>query len=164
MSFPTAINKSLAFGVPGEFYAEGLSRVRSAVLQSSDAKNNVFGRAFSAAGDHVTAGGGADTFVGIMVNPKSQPMYGDSSNPLNASMALPNGLSAEFCSMGILVVTFSSAVLIGQKVVFNTTTGILSTVTASATDPGSNCAFVPNCRVTHFSTAGAGPAVITLTN
>ncbi|HIC0447225.1 TPA: structural cement protein Gp24 [Escherichia coli] len=164
MSFPTAINKSLAFGVPGEFYAEGPSRVRPAILQSTDAKNNVFGRAFSQISDHVGAGGSEELFAGILVNPKSQPMYGDSTNPLSPSMTLPNGLNAEFCSMGILVVSFTSAVAVGQKVVFDTTTGELSTVAPAATSAGTGKAFVPNCRVSHFTTAGAGPAVITLTN
>lgn len=164
MAFPSAVNKTLAFGIPGEFYADGPTRVHSGILQSTDAENNVFGRAFSQSGDHVAAGGLEEYFAGILVNPKSQPMYGDATNPLSASMTLPNGLNAEFCSMGILVVNFSSAVAVGQKVVFDTTTGELSTVAPTATSAGTGKAFVPNCKVTHFTTSGSGPAVITLTN
>ncbi|ASG88413.1 structural cement protein Gp24 [Salmonella enterica] len=164
MAFPSTVNKTLAFGIPGEFYADGPCRVRHGILQSSDTKNNVFGRAFCQSGDHVSAGGNADYFVGIMINPKAYPMYGDSTNPLTATLTLPNGTDAEFCSMGILIVNFPDAVAIGQKVVFDTTTGELSTIAASATSAGTGKGFVPNCKVTHFTTSGAGPAVITLTN
>lgn len=38
MAFPSTVNKTLAFGIPGEFYADGPCRVRHGILQSSDTK------------------------------------------------------------------------------------------------------------------------------
>ncbi|ECB1778550.1 hypothetical protein EU837_02065 [Salmonella enterica subsp. enterica serovar Kibi] len=164
MAFPSTVKKTLAFGIPGEFYADGPSRAVPAMIDSSNPGYNIVGRAFTYKGDGTVSVGGTGVFAGILINPKSQPLYGTSQNPLEASMTLPNGVNAEFCSMGILVVTFISAVTIGQKVVFDTTNGILSTVDATATSAGTGKSFVPNAYISHFNTAGSGPAVITLTN
>lgn len=164
MTFQSTVNKTLAFGIPGEFYADGPTRVTVGRLNSGDAKNNVFGRAFTWDGDDAAGAGGTGSFAGIMVNPKAYPLFGNSTNPLAPSLALPNGLDVEFCTMGILIVTFSASASIGQKVVYDTATGVLSTVNATVTDAGTGRAFVPNAFVSHFLTAGAGPAVITLTN
>ncbi|POP42333.1 hypothetical protein CHU32_03605 [Superficieibacter electus] len=164
MAFPSKVNDSLAFGIPGEFYADGPSRAVPAMINSANAGYNMIGRAFTYNADGTVTAGGTGAFAGILINPKSQPLYGTAQNPLEASTTLPNGLNAEFCTMGILIVTFTTAVTIGQKVVFDTQHGILYTVDATATAAGTGKAFVPNAFVSHYSTAGAGPAVITITN
>ncbi|MCD1124816.1 hypothetical protein LPW36_01995 [Jinshanibacter sp. LJY008] len=166
MPFQKTINRELAIGIPGEVANNGPRRAVTATLNSTDAKNNVFGRVFTYTADHeVAAGkGNGGAIAGILSNPKAYALYGTDGNTVGPSMALPNGGDAEFTYMAEMYVVLPRAAAIGDKVIYDETTGEIDTVARAATDPGAGKAFLPNAYVSNFYTTGNSIGVITLTN
>lgn len=161
----TTVNRYIGYGVVGEIFDSGPHRAQPFTLNSASATNNVFGRAFSkTATEGVAAVGnttGALVFAGIMVNPKEHISRGDAVNPLNPSLTLPNGEVASMLTMGSVFVTLPAAAAIGDRVIFDNTTGILATIAAGAALPvGKSFA---QAVVDRFIPTEAGLAVITLT-
>ena len=137
-----------------------------AILNSADAANNVFGRAFThlAAEGQVTAGG-AGVFAGILANPKEHANRGTlAGGTLADSLVLPNGIIASFVqeTPGIIVTLPAGDVNIGDQVIYATATGILDTQ-APGTAPGAGNALIPGATVVRYEkSATAGLAVIAL--
>lgn len=135
--FQSALNVNLGFGVVGELFDN--SPVRSAPwnLVSGDAANNVVGRAFTAVTANpadgsaaaVAAAGGTGVFVGLLANPKVYASQGGAGGTLSATLALPNNTLAELITMGHVIVAVPGACSIGDQLTYNTTTGVLGTVT-----------------------------------
>ena len=132
----STVRYDLAFGVPGEIIVDGLKRVQTGMLHSADAAYNIVGKtAFTrpVGGGRVAAGGvigASNVFAGILCNPKVYASLGTSSGgSLAATMTLPNEVNAELClTTSGIVVSVGAACAIGDKVIYNTTTGALSTV------------------------------------
>jgi hypothetical protein len=164
MGFQSTINYSTALGVPGEIYDNSSTRVQPFNLNSADASYNVFGRAFSIVSEGVVAAGnttGSLVFGGILVAPKSSPLYGTSGGTLNPSLTLPNNQLGALLNMGQIIVTLPAAAAIGDLVIFDNTTGILETIAPNADLPsGKSPAFAV---VTRFTVSAAGLAVIQVT-
>jgi hypothetical protein len=161
MPFQSTVNQFSGAGVVGELFDDGPLRAQPYQLDSSSADNNVFGRAFTIVSQGVAQAGGTGIFAGILVNPKTSASVGDSSSPLNPTLTLPNFSQAEILTMGSIWVTLPAAAAIGDQVVYDTTTGVLSTIS-----PGNNLpvgtAFA-YAVVDRFTVTAAGLAVITLT-
>lgn len=139
--FQSTVAAQIGFGIPGELAYEGPLRAQPAILDSADAANNVFGRAFTvksgqtaswAAGGAGAAdpkamkveAGGAGVFAGILANPKTHALYGTlDGGPFGSSMAIPNGLVGEFVQEGQIVVAMDAPSAPGDPVGFDPATG-----------------------------------------
>ncbi len=144
-AFQSTVNYQLGSGVPGEFYMDGPQLAQSFILNSASAAYNVFGRGFSKLSQGVAAAGnsgGTAQFAGILCSPKTHPLYGDGVNPLNPSFTLPNAVNADLVTEGQIWVTLPADCALGDLVVYDNTTGALSTIAPGADLPvGKSFAF-----------------------
>ena len=167
-AFQSTINQTYAFGVIGELINDGPLRAASRIVNSSGANPNVVGYAYTRSNttDICSVGGTVASgvvFGGILALPKSYATSGGASGTLSPTLNLPDNTVAEFVEMGTIVVALSTACNIGDLVVYDTTTGALSTVAAGSGSAGTGKAFVPNCLVRTYN-AAAGIAAVRLTN
>lgn len=138
MAFQSSVSAAMGFGVPGELAYDGPIRAKSYILSSTDAAYNIFGRACTATNETTAAAGGTGAFAGILVGPKEHASYGTSAGgPLAPTLTLANNTQASLMTMGTVVVSLPAAASIGDLVVYDTTTGALSTVTAQTVVTGS---------------------------
>jgi hypothetical protein len=152
------------FGVPGEQYSDGPWRAQTFTINSASAAYNIIGatcctvtsQGFVAAGNS----GGTAIFAGLLVDPKNVALFGTGGIPLNPTLTVPNFTIIECATMGSFVVTLPAAAAIGDWVVYDNTTGAISTVAAGAGLPGSHS--WANAFVDYFTVGGAGLAVITM--
>lgn len=144
MGFQSSVRYDLAFGVPGEIIVDGLKRVEPGMIHSADAAYNIVGAtAFTrpVAGGRVAAGGvigASNVFAGILCNPKTYASYGTSAGgTLAPTLTLPNEVNAEFClTTSGMVVSVGAACNIGDKLIYNTTSGALATIEPVTTFTG----------------------------
>jgi hypothetical protein len=163
MTLQTSVNFNTGLGVVGEIFDNGPYRAQPYILNSTDAGDNVIGRAFTVDSEGVAEAGGTGVFAGILANPKVMPLQGDSNGTLNPSLTLPNGQIGEFVTEGQMIVALGASAAIGDIVVFDTAgsnPGTLSTIAPGADLP-SGKAFA-HAKVTRFTVAAAGLAVIEL--
>lgn len=137
------IPASIAFGLPGEIYDNGPTRVEPNRLVSVDATYNVFGRAFTyiaSAGTQVQAGDPTTTgvFAGYLVNPKNFALQGNGSNALSPYYALPNNTDAPILREGEVIVQLDATSNIGDWIWFHQTTGILKVTAPGAVAPANH--------------------------
>lgn len=161
-TFQSTVRIDQTTGVVGEVIRGGPQRGRPGILSSTDAANNVIGRAFrvvTGSDTDVTADA-AGAFAGILANPKVYATQGATTGTLDPTLILPNETEAELLTMGTIVVDLSTAANIGENVYYADATGIL----AAGTTAPANHTQVPNAEVTVRNTTGAGLAIITLTN
>lgn len=178
MAFQSSIPTQQAAGIVGELAFEGPLRAQPAVLASTDAANNVIGRAFrttkgqtgsAAAGSAGaadpapmtvsadTAYGAQKPFAGILSNPK---VYAQFATPFAASVALPNGTVVELVTEGDLWVLYPAACKVGDIVYFLDADGTLVTAAPGAAIP--NNSHGPIGTVERFDLTGAGIGVLHL--
>jgi len=159
--FQQSIYRVSGAGVPGEAYNDSPSRVQPFSLNSTDPTKNTFGTAFTVQSEGIAQSGnvaGNKVYAGILVNPKGSALYGQ---VVNATLTLPNGAVAELATMGSWWVTLPAAAAIGDVVIYDNTTGALSTIAPGVALPtGKSPAFA---NVDFFTVSGAGLAVITMT-
>lgn len=162
----TSVAFAQPLGVVGEIIIDGPQVSRPFTLVSADASYNVFGRAFTVSSEGVAQAGGTGVFAGILTGPKQHVHYGTAAGgPLAATLTLPNNVQAQLTTLSEgIVITVPGACAIGAQVIYDTTTGALSTVAADATEAGVGKAFVPNGRISDFTPSGAGLAVLRMTN
>ena len=119
----TAVVGTLAF--------DGPTRAAALILDSTDADDNVFGRAFTYKTEGTSQAGGAGVFAGIMTNPHAYAID---------QVTAKNSTAGEFLHMGEVFIKLVPAVVtgktagtpaIGSKVYFVAATGEL---TVDATD------------------------------
>lgn len=170
--FQSTVANNMGFGVVGELFLDGPLRAQPVRLNSADAANNVFGRAFTTTASGtasfataadptpvVAAAGGAATqaFAGILAFPKEHALIG---NGLASSLALPNNTLATLVQETAgLIVTLSTAAAVGDWVWYATATGALQSTAPGASAPAGTVR-VPNGRVTRYAVAAGGLAVI----
>lgn len=177
MAFQSQVNTYPGSGVPGELYLDGPLRAQPVLLSTTDAANNVFGRALTivaggtatgANGDAlnpktiIAQAGGAGIFAGIMANPKENASYGTASaGPFGSTITMPNGsvVSAVQETAGIWV-QLPAASNIGDNVFYLTATGALVTAAPSAAAPANSAG--PIGKVERFTNAAASLAVISV--
>lgn len=115
----TAIIGTLAF--------DGPQRAAALILDSTDADNNVFGRAFTYKDENTAEAGGAGVFAGIMTNPHAYAIDQTTAK---------NGTAGEFLHMGevFALLVDSTTPAIGDKVYFVPATGELTTDATANTE------------------------------
>lgn len=161
MGFQTTVFLATGAGMVGEMYTDGPSRGQSYIIVSGDATNNVVGRGFTLTSQGVAAAGGTNPYVGILAGPKLQPLQGTSAGgSLAATIILPNNVQAEIISMGSIWVNLPGAANVGDSVLFDNTTGALTTIAPGADLPSGKT--FAQAIVDYFTCTGAGLAVITL--
>lgn len=128
-AFQTAIATNQGFGVVGELAFDGPTRAQPGVLKGT-AAYLVMGRYFTIdTSDGTFVPGGTGPQGGILFNPKSQVSWGTSAGgALAPTLILPAGTVGEFLTMGYPIVALAAAATIGDRVLYDTTTGVLSTV------------------------------------
>lgn len=169
MAFQSTVNVLLAFGIAGELFAEGPTRVEPMLINSSGAAN-VVGYAYTKAnGTNIASVGGTITngsvvFAGLLVNPKRYQSIGTTANgTLAASITVPDNTMGDLLTMGEVVVAITGAANIGDNLVYNKTTGALTALVPGGTVAGGT-ALVPNAVITRYATAADGLVVARLTN
>ena len=169
MAFQSAVNVLLAFGVAGELYAEGPTRVEPMIVNSAGAAN-VVGYAYTkaVATGVASVGGtianGSVAFAGILINPKRYASAGTLANgTLAASVTVPDNANGDLLTMGEVVVAITGAANIGDQLCYNKTTGALTALVPGGTLV-TGTALVPNAVITRFATATDGLVVARLTN
>lgn len=164
MAFQSTVRTEQASGIPGEFAFDGPQRALSFITDSTDAANNVFGRAFTVKSETTAEAGGTGAFAGIMVGPKQQPSYGTAADgTLAPTLAIPNGLNADFCTMGMIYVTLTTTASVGDSVAFVNATGAIAAYDPGATIPGAATQIL-GAKVIRCDVNPAGLAIIQLTD
>ena len=162
MGFQSVVSIQQGFGVPGELFDDSPVRSAAWTLNSALQSYNIIGataytvisQGFAQAGNP----GGTFVFAGILVDPKVYALNGAGGNPLAPSLTLNNFTNAELLTMGHIIVTLPAAAAIGDWVIFDNTTGALSTVVPGTSLPsGKSWA---NAVVYLYTVTGAGLAVI----
>lgn len=163
MTFQQSVREDQASGIVGEFAFDGPQRAFRYSLNSNDAANNVFGRAFVISSE-TTVGSdiGSGVFAGIMVCPKQHALRGDASGTLNPNLALPNNVDADFATMGQIFVTLETSAEIGDSVVYDSV-GRLSAISPSA-DLGAGQTQILGAQVIRCELDSSGLAIIELTH
>lgn len=154
MPIPFQITGEMISGIPGEIAFDGPTRALAAILDSGDAANNVFSRAFTYADNTVETvqAGGTGVFAGLLIHPKAYAIDA-------ATMA--NGAQAELLFMGEVYAEVEGAAdaVIGDPVYYVTETGALTMDAEGGTA-------VPNAVISRHNVSPETPtlAVIKLTN
>lgn len=162
MSFQSTVSLAQGFGVPGELFTDAPYQATAyTIYTSASAAYNIIGATCcTITSQGFVEAGGTGTFAGFLVDPKDQALFGASSVPLNPTLTVNNYSVVECLTMGVIIVTLPASAAIGDYVVYNTTTGAISTITPS-TPLASGTAFA-NAIVTNYTVGGAGLAVITV--
>jgi len=131
MAFQSTVRQFPTDGIVGDFALSGPIRSKSVILKSSDATQNVIGRAVThvaASDDNVIVGGaGPLIFAGILTNSKQYASLGGSSGPLSPTLTLPNDLPVQATTVAPgIYVTLSTTANIGDGVAYHNTTGVLA--------------------------------------
>ena len=169
MTFQREVGIAQGFGVPGDIHLDSPTRAENLLINSSG-KKNFYGYAFTKdATTNVAQVGGAiasgKVFAGVLANPKEAVLYGTENGTLEPTLAVPDLQRGDFVTMGDVVVHVATKCNIGDLVVYDTTTGELSTVAAGTASAGSGKAFVPNAVIYRYPVTGnGGLTVIRLTN
>jgi hypothetical protein len=175
MPFQSSVAFKAGFGVQGELYDDSAVRAEPFLLNSANAAYNIIGAtAYSVVSEGVAAAGntGTQIFAGILANPKNHALRGIAGNPLAPSLVLPNGVEASLVNMGCMVVLLPlpnapGQINIGDLVIFDNTTGALSTIAPAVALPvGKSPAYAVVDRYTPNLATGVGQfglAVIRIT-
>lgn len=164
MTFQSTVSLQQGFGVPGELFTDSPWRAQSFILNSASAAYNIIGAtAFTVSSQGVAQAGnpgGTNVYAGILIDPKDQALYGVGASALAPTLTLNNYTQAELLTMGTIIVTLPASANIGDWVIYDNTTGALSTVTPGTSLPsGKSWAMAV---VDYFTVGGAGLAVITV--
>lgn len=162
MAFQSTVFFQQGFGVVGELYTDAPHKAEAFTLNSADAAYNVFGRCFTVASQGYAQAGSGGTlgFAGFLVNPKNSPLYGTTGAPLAPSLTLPNQAPGQLLTMGTIIVALPAAAAIGDYVVFDNTTGALTTISPGDDLPvGKTFA---NAIVDYYTVTAGGLAVISV--
>ena len=127
-SFQSTVRTTQGFGVVGELFSDAPKIVTP--TRVNDAGTNIVGYAYTVVSEGLVRVGGAQSafFAGILVNPKEYALRGDGVNPLNPSLEIAPLTECQFLQMGEIIIQVGAAAAIGDDVVYDLTTGALSTV------------------------------------
>lgn len=129
---PNTARTYLLSGIPGNISHDGPTRAASAVIDSADETENVFGRAFTyKAGTDTVEVGGTGAFAGILINPKAYA--------IDVTYAR-NGTVGEFATMAEINVQLGNDGNIGDPVSFDPATGVISAGETGTVIPGAHIA------------------------
>lgn len=137
MGFQQTVSLSMGFGVQGEEVYDGPRRVKPWQIISTPQPNVIGATAYTVVSPEtdtsagIAMAGGVTEFAGILINPKVYASFGASSGSLDPTLTLSNDTIAELMTMGTPLVKLTTAANVGDLVVYDTTTGALSSVVSS---------------------------------
>ena len=135
MSFQSTVSLQQGFGVAGEQFTDGPTRAEAYTVNSASAAYNIIGSiACSVTSQGFCAAGKPSAnapFAGILVDPKDIALFGAGGQPLAPSLTVPNYTAVECATMGSFIVNLPAAAAIGDSVVFDNVTGLLSTISTA---------------------------------
>lgn len=162
--FQTAVQLQQGFGVPGELFTDSPFRAQSYIINSGGTPaNNVIGSTCcTISSQGVVTPGGTGVFAGFLVDPKNIALQGTlAGGTLAPTLQVPDYTQVECLTMGTIVVNLPGAAAIGDVIIFDQTTGAISSQAPTADLPdGSSFA---NAVVDYFTVSAAGLAVVTVT-
>lgn len=179
MTFQKTVRYDQAFGVIGEIRFDGPLRAGSYILATPGADAvvlaaNVVGHAFTFVADKpgLVQAGGTGAFAGIMGNPKVYPYWGGfaGSDTTPQALFVPNGIAAEFVTMGFIVAKVDKAAKPEDLIAYKQTDGSLTVVAAPAAGAEPTVpdgyTLVPNAHVDRYpqTNADGGLVLVRLTN
>lgn len=132
--FQSAIAFQIAFGIQGEIVYDGPVRSAPWQLISTPQTNVIGATAYTVTsgpvgtnGDNcgIAQAGGSGNFAGILANPK---VYANFGNISTATLTLADDTVAELITMGQMLVKLTTASTPGDTVVYDNTTGALSSI------------------------------------
>lgn len=160
MAFQSTVYLYTGAGIPGEQYSDVPWRAQPFTINSSSAAYNIIGATFctvTSQGICQAGSGGTLGIAGLLVDPKDQALFGSSLTP---TLTVPDYTAVECATEGTFFVTLPGAANIGDYVIFDNTTGAISTVSPGTSLPsGKSWA---NAFVDVFTVSGAGLGVITI--
>lgn len=160
MGFQSTVFINQGFGVPGELFTDSPWIAQSYTINSGSAAYNIIGATactVTSQGFCQAGSGGSYGFAGILVDPKDIALFGTGGIPLNPTLTVPNYTQVECLTMGTIIVTLPAAANIGDYVVYNNTTGALSTITP--TTPLASGTTFANALVAYYTQGIAGSAL-----
>jgi hypothetical protein len=158
MGFQSSVFINQGFGVPGELFTDSPWIAQSYTIDSASAAYNIIGATCcTVTSQGFCAAGGTNPFAGFLVDPKNIALFGAGGIPLNPTLTVPNFTQVECLTMGTIIVTLPAAAAIGDYVVYNTTTGAISTITPT-TPLAAGTAFA-NALVAYFTQGISGSAL-----
>lgn len=138
MAFQTSVFLQQGFGIPGELYTDSPHISESYIINSASAAYNIVGAtAFTITSQGVAqaGNGGSLGLAGVLANPKVYRLRGTTGS-LSPSMTLANYTQGEFVTMGKLIVNITNTTAsIGDWLVYDNTTGALTSVAPNASLP-----------------------------
>lgn len=163
MAFQSTVAFFQGSGIQGDIYLDDPHRAQSYILDSASSALNIIGATvFTVVSQGVARAGGTGAFAGFLVDSKQYALYGAGGIPLNPSMTLPNFTQADILSMGTIFVLLPAAAAIGDVVLYDTTTGALSTVTPGTTPPVGTAYANATVTVATPNAVGSQLAIITV--
>jgi len=100
-------------------------------------------------------------FAGFLVNPKVEALYGTSGAPLAPTLTVPNQNIVECLTMGQIIVTLPASCSIGDNVIFDNTSGAISTIAQGVALP--NGKTFANAIVSFFTPNASGSQLAVVT-
>ncbi len=130
MSLQTVVNTNYAAGLAGELFVNAPLRSQSLQINSASAAYNVVGAtAFTLTSEGLAAAGGSGVFAGILADPKAYASYGTAAGgSLAPTMVLADYVQGNFITMGTMWAYLQNQPNIGDLVVYDNTTGALSSI------------------------------------
>lgn len=147
MPFQSTVNTYNALGIPGDIAFASPMKVQPYNLNSS-AQAQTIGFAFTVVNggdpDAVNAApnaglarvGGTGVFAGILLNPKVYASTGVTGNPLGSSLNLPDNSVGQLMTEGFVNVALGNTAKVGDLVLYDTTTGAITSVPPSSSFTG----------------------------
>ena len=165
MAFPSQVRFAQTSAIVGDFIADGPRRGFSAILASTNAANNVVGRALKhvANSDTDVTTDAAGDFAGILVNSKNYALRGTAAGgTLAPTLVLPNNTDVEVAEMGKIAVLFTTTNnSIGNNVFYSDTDGSIGTADGTTLAGHTQ---IPNASVITQNVLTAGLGFIKITN
>lgn len=164
MSFQSAVSVNMGFGVPGELFTDSPYIVQPYTIQSVSAANNIIGStccSITSQGFCQAGSGGTLGFAGFLVDPKDVALFGAGGIPLNPTLTVPNFTTVECLTMGTIIVTLPAAANIGDNVIYDNTTGQISTIAQGVALPSGKS--FANAIVSYYTQDISGSALAVIT-
>ena len=165
MSFQSTVSLQQGFGVPGELFTDApYIALPYTIYSDSHPEYNIIGATcctVTSQGFCQAGAGGTLGFAGFLVDPKDQALFGSGGVPLNPTLTVNNYDIVECLTMGTIIVTLPAAANIGDYVVFDNTTGAISTI--SPTTPLASGTTFANAQVTYYTQGVSGSALAVIT-
>lgn len=158
--FQSTVRLQQTTGIVGEVFAESPTRAFPCILKSTDAADNVIGRAFShIASDDLGVEAGGSDFAGILVNPLVYANKGVGSESLAPTLVLGDETVAQLLEMGMVYVSLLNAGNIGDLVMFAEADGQLSALAEQAAFTASQATTVLTVSAITAGNIGVGSVI-----